>query len=1045
MKHRNWLDVAEYFMLLGSGVGTLASVASQQVVYTAAPLSFLMLLNLVNRQRLQQQIDQEVTPTIAQVDQQLAEEIELLNRKIDTLPDAATVRQLRAIVMQKHHAAISQLSHKMGDLHQELIKQTAPLREHNLTVLHQDIHNLQLRSVNLEGSISELTAYLNQVAAATRVNDLEAASAQFSADLTYLKTDVANLQTNLQNLLEEQKAISPRTLQEQIDHLNRRLSNLPQPFDASSLKKDIDSLLNVITDLVSRRELSRLAAEFEKLNQQQRSLEQSVTTVRLASTVFRKQLDTVVAKLNAREETLNWLTGAVAFQAEPKLTGELKNTIAKLAKGLVVLQRRFNEFAALPERQELYHDLERIVTDQVEALQEQLASVQQTNQTLEQEQQDLRQLLTHLPDDDRSRSSQLSALIARIDWAEQRITQTESYWHSLQNQLGETVRSHLESLSQQTLTDLSITNLKQQIEQSITETVEPLQQQFFEVQHSVQILEEEQNNLKNQFQQQASFSNAASLEQQLDGLVDRVEWAETNLEHLQTHLETIIQSRLDDISEQLQRIFPDLETTSATLTDVPPELNAAESINPLLLSADREPDPTFAVEVEVQPSSPEQPESPDPEAPEFDLEVEAQSLSPEQPGLTNSEAPEFDLEVEAQPLSPEQSESTNPEVPEFDYNSDVTELLAEVSGDSRAMLENALEQTQERIIIVSPYPTPDTIDTELLQKFETVLQRGCQIDIGWGHLVDEVKIRTPRCLHQPALNAVEKGFIQEMLRQLAQMKQRYANQFRFKILGTHENFVVCDRSFALLGILPVATGEPDEPDDITGLHTDDVAVIQSLIDRFDAPNPDDNNAIAYFNRGTTRYDLGDKPGAITDFTQALLTSPKDDIIYTNRGLARYELGDRAGAIMDFNNAIQLNPTNATAYFNRGCARADLGDKLGSIADFSNAIQHQPDFAIAYFCRGIAHTRLSDRAAAIADYTEALHHNPQDAMSYFYRGVARFRSGDRQNATTDLRQAEKLFAEQKDKSNRHRVREAIRDLEEALVEANSEPEPKFWPL
>lgn len=1003
MKHRNWLDVAEYLMLFGSGVGTLASVASQQVVYTAAPLSFLMLLNLVNRQRLQQRLD-EITPAIAQVDQQLTEEVELFNRKINDLPDAATVRQLRTIVLQKHQAAISQLSRNMRELHQEMVKQTAPLREHNLTVLHQDIHNLQLRNVNLEGSLSELTAYLNQVAAASRVNDLETASAQFSAELSYLKTDVATLQTSLQHCLDEQKTVSPRTLQEQIDHLNRRLSSLPQPFDASSLKKDIDSLLSVVTDLVSRRELSRLAAEFEKLNQQQRSLEQSITTVRLASTVFRKQLDTVVAKLNAKEETLNWLTGAVAFQAEPKLTGELKNTIAKLAKGLVILQRRFNEFTAPPL--EHHHNLERLLTDQVEALQQQLASVQQTSQTLEQDQHDLRQWLTRLPEGDRSRSSQLSALIARIDWAEQRITQAENYWHSLQNQLGETIRSHLESLSQQALTEIGTTTFQQQIEQLITDKVEqstieklePLQQQFLDIQQSVYTLEEQQDILQSRLEQQSPFPNSTSLEQQLAGLADRVEWAETNLENLQTHLETMIQSRLDDISQQLQRIFPDLETTSATLTDVPPELNAADSANPLLLGADRDPDSTIEVEVEV--------------------------------------------EVEVQPSCPEQPEATNLNAPAFNSVSDTTELLSEVSGDHRAMLEDVLDRAQERIIIVSPYPTPDTIDPSLLEKFETVLQRGCQIDIGWGHLVDADQMQTPRCLHQPALNAAEKGFLQDLLRQLSHMKQRYANQFRFKILGTHENFVVCDRTFALLGILPVATAESD---DIHGLHSQDAAVIQSLVDRFDMPNPDVNNGIAYFNRGTTRYDLGDKPGAIADFTHALATQPQDDILYTNRGLARYELGDRAGAIMDFNNALQLNPHNATAYFNRGCARADLGDKLGSIADFSNAIQHQPDFAIAYFCRGIAHTRMSDRAAAIADYTQALCHNPQDAMSYFYRGVAHFRSGDRQNATSDLRQAEKLFAEQKDKSNRHRVREAIRELEEAIVEANSEPAPKFWPL
>ncbi|NJR71101.1 MAG: hypothetical protein HC771_22565 [Synechococcales cyanobacterium CRU_2_2] len=59
------------------------------------------------------------------------------------------------------------------------------------------------------------------------------------------------------------------------------------------------------------------------------------------------------------------------------------------------------------------------------------------------------------------------------------------------------------------------------------------------------------------------------------------------------------------------------------------------------------------------------------------------------------------------------------------------------------------------------------------------------------------------CTNRDWMVGVERGFLQSLLRQLAQIKKQHPDQFRFKILGTHENFVVCDRSFAGLGVHPM--------------------------------------------------------------------------------------------------------------------------------------------------------------------------------------------------------------------------------------------------
>jgi hypothetical protein len=56
--NRSWLLIAEYVTVAGSVIGSAIAVFSQQVIYGLAPVSLSLLLNLMNRRQLEQQIQQ---------------------------------------------------------------------------------------------------------------------------------------------------------------------------------------------------------------------------------------------------------------------------------------------------------------------------------------------------------------------------------------------------------------------------------------------------------------------------------------------------------------------------------------------------------------------------------------------------------------------------------------------------------------------------------------------------------------------------------------------------------------------------------------------------------------------------------------------------------------------------------------------------------------------------------------------------------------------------------------------------------------------------
>jgi uncharacterized phage infection (PIP) family protein YhgE len=81
----------------------------------------------------------------------------------------------------------------------------------------------------------------------------------------------------------------------------------------------------------------------------------------------------------------------------------------------------------------------------------------------------------------------------------------------------------------------------------------------------------------------------------------------------------------------------------------------------------------------------------------------------------------------------DRAQTSNPEY-KLVFNLKAAGSQSDILSGSRALLNEALDKATSRVIVVFPYPDRTILDPDLIAKFEAVLDRGCTLDIGWGHL-----------------------------------------------------------------------------------------------------------------------------------------------------------------------------------------------------------------------------------------------------------------------------------------------------------------------
>jgi serine/threonine protein kinase len=188
-----------------------------------------------------------------------------------------------------------------------------------------------------------------------------------------------------------------------------------------------------------------------------------------------------------------------------------------------------------------------------------------------------------------------------------------------------------------------------------------------------------------------------------------------------------------------------------------------------------------------------------------------------------------------------------------------------------------------------------------------------------------------------------------------------------------------------------------------------------------------NYVYAYNDRGNAKSDLGDKKGAIEDYTQLIKLKPDSSDVYIYRGIVKSDLGDKKGAIEDYNQAIKFNPDSWYTYYNLGNAKSKLGDYQSAIEGYNQSIKLESDYSNAYINRGYAKSNLGNQKGAIEDYTQAIKLKPDYSDAYYARGIAKSSLSDKKGAIEDYNQAAKLYQKQGKTKDSQNALEQVKKL------------------
>ncbi len=119
---------------------------------------------------------------------------------------------------------------------------------------------------------------------------------------------------------------------------------------------------------------------------------------------------------------------------------------------------------------------------------------------------------------------------------------------------------------------------------------------------------------------------------------------------------------------------------------------------------------------------------------------------------------------------------------------------------------------------------------------------------------------------------------------------------------------------------------------------------------------------AYYFRGMAKSAARDYPGAIHDYSQAIMISP-DHISFFQRGKAHFAQESFGKALQDFEVTMRMKPDFAEGILLRGKALYHVGLLSEALDDLNRAAGSFPDAAEVYYYRSLVYRDLNNQLAA----------------------------------------------------------------------------------
>ncbi|HAZ01204.1 MAG: hypothetical protein A2W95_17565 [Bacteroidetes bacterium GWA2_40_14] len=133
--------------------------------------------------------------------------------------------------------------------------------------------------------------------------------------------------------------------------------------------------------------------------------------------------------------------------------------------------------------------------------------------------------------------------------------------------------------------------------------------------------------------------------------------------------------------------------------------------------------------------------------------------------------------------------------------------------------------------------------------------------------------------------------------------------------------------------------------------------------------------LAYFERGKAHQDKKDYQNAIQDYRQTLQLAPNFYQSYIQLGICYYLTQQNDVALSQFSAAVTSEPKNAMNYYHRGFLLTKMGNFSEAVSDFNQSISLGCPVIDIYYQKGLAEKQLGHWEASTQSFTTFLEEHP----------------------------------------------------------------------